>query len=208
MTSLSRRRFLIAAAPVLGAAPLLRHLLPEEAAQAGSHDSESHSGQAMGGLEAPGARGEGEALLIPPPAEPARPGRVREVELVAENREIEVAKGIRFPAWTYNGTVPGPVIRATEGDTLRVRFRNEGTHPHSIHFHGIHPPRMDGVLDPVPPGKSFTYEFEARPYGMQLYHCHTSPLSQHLHRGLYGAFVIDPPEPPDARRPSGSTSPT
>ena len=195
MTPLSRRRFLIAAAPVLGATPLLRHLLPEDAARAGNLAGEGHSSHAGRGLEAPGARGENEGLLIPAPAEPARRGRVREVELVAENREIEVAKGVRFPAWTYNGSVPGPVVRATEGDLLRIRFRNDGTHPHSIHFHGIHPPRMDGVLDPVAPGESFTYEFEARPYGMQLYHCHTGPLAQHIQRGLYGAFIIDPPEP-------------
>ncbi|MGI8607166.1 MAG: multicopper oxidase domain-containing protein [Gaiellaceae bacterium] len=195
MTPLSRRRFLIAAAPVLGATPLLRHLLPEDAARAGNLAGEGHSSHAGRGLEAPGARGENEGLLIPAPAEPARRGRVREVELVAENREIEVANCVRFPAWTYNGSVPGPVVRATEGDLLRIRFRNDGTHPHSIHFHGIHPPRMDGVLDPVAPGESFTYEFEARPYGMQLYHCHTGPLAQHIQRGLYGAFIIDPPEP-------------
>jgi FtsP/CotA-like multicopper oxidase with cupredoxin domain len=57
-----------------------------------------------------------DALLLPPPALPHRPGRVREYELVATDREIEIAPGIFYPAWTYNGTVPGPVIRATEDD--------------------------------------------------------------------------------------------
>ena len=54
---------------------------------------------------------------------------------------------------------------------------------------------MDGVFEIVEPGGSFTYEFPARPYGMHLYHCHATPLKKHIHKGLYGAFIIDPPEP-------------
>ena len=100
-----------------------------------------------------------------------------------------------FPAWTYNGTVPGPIIRATEGDLLRVRFRNGGSHPHTIHFHGIHPANMDGVFEIVGSGQEFTYEFEARPAGFHVYHCHSTPLKKHIHKGLYGAFIIDPAEP-------------
>ena len=117
----------------------------------------------------------------------------------ATDVDLEVAKGVTFPAWTYNGTAPGPVIRATEGDLLRVRFVNAGSHPHTIHFHGIHPANMDGVFEVVGTGESFTYEFPARPYGMHLYHCHATPLKKHIHKGLYGAFIIDPPEP---RRPA------
>ena len=90
---------------------------------------------------------------------------MREYTLTAIDREIEIAPGVFFPAWTYNGTVPGPVLRATEGDTLRVHFVNAGSHPHTIHFHGIHPTNMDGVFEIVPPGGEFTYEFEARPVG-------------------------------------------
>ena len=120
---------------------------------------------------------------------------MREYTLTATDREIEVAPGVFFPAWTYNGTVPGPVLRATEGDTLRVNFVNAGSHPHTIHFHGIHPTNMDGVFEVVPSGGRFTYEFEARPYGMQLYHCHATPLKKHIHKGLYGALIIDPKEP-------------
>ncbi len=94
-----------------------------------------------------------------------------------------------FSAWTYNGTVPGPVIRATEGDLLRVRFTNGGSHPHTIHFHGIHPANMDGVFEIVEPGGSFTYEFPARPYGM-----HALPLP------------LDAAE--EAHRTRGSTAPS
>jgi FtsP/CotA-like multicopper oxidase with cupredoxin domain len=119
---------------------------------------------------------------------------LREYEIFATDREIEIAPGIFFPAWTYNGQVPGPTIRATEGDHLRVTFRNLGTHPHSIHFHGWHTPEMDGALtgQEVHPGETFVYEFDADPFGLHLYHCHTVPLKRHIHKGLYGAFIIDP----------------
>jgi FtsP/CotA-like multicopper oxidase with cupredoxin domain len=118
---------------------------------------------------------------------------LREYELVATDVEMEVAPGVYFPAWTYNGRVPGPTIRCTEGDRVRVHFRNAGSHPHTVHFHSVHPPAMDGVVPVVRPGESFTYEFDARPFGLHLYHCHTMPIKRHLHKGLYGVFVIDPP---------------
>lgn len=118
---------------------------------------------------------------------------VRDYEIVAIDREIEVAPGVWFPAWTYNGTVPGPTIRCTEGDLLRIRFQNAGSHPHTIHFHGAHPPAMDGVAPIIRPGEKFTYEFRARPFGLHLYHCHAIPLKRHIHKGLYGAFIVDPP---------------
>jgi FtsP/CotA-like multicopper oxidase with cupredoxin domain len=123
---------------------------------------------------------------------------VRHYELVAVDREIEVAPGVFFPAWTYNGQVPGPTLRATEGDLVRVHFRNLGGHPHTIHFHGVHPAAMDGVFEVVDPGSSYLYEFEAQPFGLHLYHCHAVPLKKHIAKGLYGAFIVDPrtPRPP------------
>jgi manganese oxidase len=119
---------------------------------------------------------------------------LREYEIVASEKVIEIAPGVTFPAWVYNGRVPGPAIRATQGDRLRITFLNASSHPHSIHFHGIHPPSMDG-LAAVPPGGQFVYEFDAKPFGLHLYHCHTVPFRRHIHKGLYGAFIIDPPTP-------------
>ncbi|MCV4754264.1 multicopper oxidase domain-containing protein, partial [Escherichia coli] len=71
------------------------------------------------------------------------------------------------------------------------------SHPHTIHFHGIHPAEMDGTPLPgngglVQPGQSFTYEFTAEPFGCHLYHCHSLSLKRHIHKGMYGAFVVDP----------------
>ncbi len=119
---------------------------------------------------------------------------LREYQLVAVDREIEIAPGIFFPAWTFNGQVPGPTLRATVGDRVRVTFLNQGSHPHTIHFHGWHPPEMDGSMPEhqVLPGDRFVYEFDAEPFGMHLYHCHSVPLKRHIHKGLYGVFIVDP----------------
>lgn len=120
--------------------------------------------------------------------------RLRSYELTAVDKEIEIAPGVMFPAWTFNGRVPGPALRATEGDRLRITFRNYGSHPHSMHFHGIHAARMDGVpgAGVIQPGEEFIYEFDAKPFGCHLYHCHALPLARHMHKGMYGMFVIDP----------------
>ncbi len=139
-------------------------------------------------------------LLFPKAAEPAKAGRVREFSLEAQDKELEIANGVRWAGWTYNGTIPGPVIRATQGDTVRVHLKNSTRHTHSVHFHSVHPSNQDGVFEPVAPGAETTYEFTADPFGVHPYHCHIEPLDQHVARGLYGALIIDPPKPrPPAR---------
>ena len=200
----SRRTLLAAAAPLVVAGPLTK--LAAGAANGPDRHTHGMSGMtghaAMFGAEAPAPGGPSatDALLVPPPPTPHKPGRVREYTLTAIDKQIEVAAGVFFNGWTYNGTIPGPVIRATEDDVLRVTFTNGGSHPHTIHFHGIHPANMDGVFEVVEPGRSYVYEFPARPYGMHLYHCHSTPLKKHIAKGLYGAFIIDPPNPrPPAR---------
>ncbi|MCC6166922.1 MAG: multicopper oxidase domain-containing protein [Caldilineaceae bacterium] len=121
---------------------------------------------------------------------------LREYDIVAFDREIEIAPGLYFPAWTYNGRVPGPTLRCTEGDHIRIHFINAGTHPHTLHFHGFHTAENDGIPNVGPGeigiGERFTYEFDAEPFGCHLYHCHATPLKRHIHKGLYGAFIIDP----------------
>jgi FtsP/CotA-like multicopper oxidase with cupredoxin domain len=125
---------------------------------------------------------------------------LREWEIVAQDKEIEVAPGVKYEAWTYNGRVPGPTLRAREGELLRIRFVNGSAHPHTMHFHGIHTALMDGMPGigenrgggQIEPGEEFTYEFDASPFGLHLYHCHVAPLAAHIARGLYGAFIIDP----------------
>jgi FtsP/CotA-like multicopper oxidase with cupredoxin domain len=128
---------------------------------------------------------------------------LREWTLIAGDKEIEVAPGVHYPAWTYNGRVPGPTLRCREGELLRVRFVNASEHPHTIHFHGLHPAEMDGVpgvgAGLIETGGETTYEFIAEPFGLHLYHCHAGPLAEHIARGLYGAFIVDPKQGrPDA----------
>jgi len=110
------------------------------------------------------------------------------------DKEIEIAPGVFFPAWAYNGQVPGPTIRATEGDLIRIYFQNLASKPHTMHFHGFHTAEMDGAMQHqfVYPGETFVYEFEAEPFGVHLYHCHSVPISQHISKGLYGVYVVDP----------------
>lgn len=121
---------------------------------------------------------------------------LRDYRIVAVDKEIEIAPGVHFLAWAYNGRVPGPSLRCVEGDRIRIEFVNGGSHPHTIHFHGIHPASMDGVPNVgagmIQPGDSTVYEFDAEPFGCHLYHCHSTPLKRHIHKGLYGAFIVDP----------------
>lgn len=122
---------------------------------------------------------------------------VRDFTIIANDDKImEISPGVFYNVWTFNGTVPGPTIRATEGDIVRVKFINNGSKSHTMHFHGIHPANMDGVFETVGPGGGqFTYEFIAGPVGVHPYHCHVMPLEEHISHGLYGVYIVDPKEP-------------
>lgn len=166
-----------------------------------AHEPESHSVSMTVGEVGPGAIGIDPMAYLTTfdygTASTLSDGQtLREYQIVAVDREIEIAPGVFFPAWTYNGQVPGPTIRCNEGDRLRIRFVNAGSHPHTMHFHGIHSAFMDGVngigRGNVEVGEEFTYEFDANPFGCHLYHCHSTPLKRHIHKGLYGMFIINP----------------
>jgi manganese oxidase len=119
--------------------------------------------------------------------------------IVRENQQIPISdQGHFLDAWTFNGTVPGPTIRMTEGDLVRITVINDknNKHAHTMHMHSIHKSEMDGVQsNAIMPGDSFTYEFIAQPFGVFPYHCHVDPIADHINRGLYGALIIDPKTP-------------
>jgi manganese oxidase len=117
---------------------------------------------------------------------------VREFRMVAGTTTLQLNSAVTYITWNYNQRVPGPTLRATAGDRIRVLFLNQGGHAHTMHFHGVHPSNMDGIR-PVANGKAFIYEFDAQPYGVHLYHCHIAPVTRHISKGLYGLFIIDPP---------------
>ena len=109
--------------------------------------------------------------------------------------EVVNITGKKVLGMTVNGSIPGPTLRFGEGDTARIRVRNDMEVESSIHWHGLLvPPGMDGVpnisFPPIAPGATFTYEFPIRQSGTYWYHSHTSLQEQ---RGVYGALVIEPP---------------
>ena len=125
---------------------------------------------------------------------------LREWHLYAIDKAIEIAPGVQYAAWTFNGRVPGPDAACTEGDQLRIRFTNGCAHPtRSTSTASTRRPwtacrageEIGGGL--IEPGESFVYEFEAEPFGLHLYHCHAEPLAAHIAKGMYGTF-IDRPE--------------
>ncbi len=220
MRELTRRGLLAGSLPALGAGAALLHTAGA-GAQNHHHPGAAVDGAPGSGTEAHGASHEGHADFAGhrtvdhanngfDPADVVRDfdwgmtrrtasGRiVREWELVAVDKEIEIAPGISFAGWTYNGRIPGPTLRAREGERLRITFVNGSAHPHTIHFHGIHPAEQDGVPGigdgTIAPRGRTVYEFDALPAGLHLYHCHVRPLAEHIAKGLYGAFIIDPAE--------------
>lgn len=118
---------------------------------------------------------------------------IREFRITAQTSPLQLNSAVSFVTWNYNGRIPGPTLRATEGDRVRVVFQNQGGHAHTMHFHGIHPAEVDGIK-PVRHGTETIYEFDAQPFGVHLYHCHIAPVTRHISKGLYGMFIVDPPQ--------------
>lgn len=133
-------------------------------------------------------------------------GDVKVFEITCQAVQWEFAPGQRVEAWTYNGVVPGPEIRVTEGDKVRVIVNNELAQSTAVHWHGLMVPNgMDGVpgitQPPIKPGESFTYEFPIRDgnAGTHMYHAHYNSALQ-VTKGLLGSFVVEPKDP--ATRPA------
>ncbi|RNI07062.1 nitrite reductase [Micromonospora aurantiaca] len=132
-------------------------------------------------------------------APPAPPGRLHRRELHVREVVREVAPGVRQRLWTFDGTVPGPVLRGRVGDTFEITLVNDGTLDHGIDFHaGAVAP--DEVMHPIDPGQRLTYRFTATRAGIWMYHCSTMPMLHHIGNGMYGAVIVDPPDLPRVDR--------
>lgn len=123
-------------------------------------------------------------------------GDTKVFEITCAPLDWETSPGNKVPTFSYNGVVPGPEIRATEGDKVRFVVKNNLPESTSIHWHGLHTPNaMDGVpfltQNPIKPGETFTYEFVAKPIGSHMYHSHHNAADQ-VTRGLLGAFIVEP----------------
>lgn len=174
---------------------------PASGAEGEVDPSDGHGSSAGAGAE--------EEVEIPPQVElasaPVKGQRVERLEpevidgvkvfaLTADEVQWEFIPGKAVTAWGYNGQVPGPEFWVTEGDQVRVNFTNNLPVPTTVHWHGIAVPNeMDGIpgvtQDPIAPGETFVYEFEAKPSGSFWYHSHFDSARQ-LDMGLSGAFII------------------
>ncbi len=128
---------------------------------------------------------------------------VKIFHLIAEPVEHEIAPGLTIEAWGYNGRTPGPLIEAVEGDTVRIYVTNKLAEPTTVHWHGMFlPSGMDGVAGlsqrPIPPGKTFKYEFPLVKPGTFMYHPHFDEMVQ-IALGMVGMFVVHP-RTPETRR--------
>lgn len=118
-------------------------------------------------------------------------------ELTCQEVDWETEPGSVFPAFTYNGMVPGPEIRVTQGEKVRIVVKNEMSESTGVHFHGVEIPdyTMDGVpfvsQPAIEPGATFTYEFAPINSGTHMYHSHHNAAEQVI-RGLLGAFIVEP----------------
>ncbi len=128
-----------------------------------------------------------------PKAPEPMPGTVHRVRFEATEQQVEIAPGVTQLMWTFNGTVPGPILRGKVGDTFEVTVVNKGTMGHSLDFHASKV-AWDDEMRTIAPGESLVYTFTAKHAGIYMYHCGTAPVLHHIAMGMYGAIIIDPPE--------------
>ena len=124
-----------------------------------------------------------------------RDGTVHEIDLVTQELPMTVAEGFVQQVWTFNGTVPGPVIRVKVGDTVRIKLKNPASSglPHSVDFHSSLVAWNDEMTS-INPGEEKLYEWKAEYAGVWMYHCGTAPALHHIANGMYGMVIVEPAE--------------
>ncbi|MDE1898568.1 MAG: nitrite reductase, copper-containing [Xanthomonadaceae bacterium] len=132
---------------------------------------------------------------VPPPIHRSYPARVI-VRL--ETREVvkEIADGVRYDFWTFNGTVPGPMIRVRQGDTVELHLKNaaDSHMAHNIDLHAVMGPGGGAAVSMTPPGHESVFTFKALRAGLYIYHCATPPVPMHIANGMYGLILVEPPQ--------------
>lgn len=132
---------------------------------------------------------------VPPPITRTEVGVV-DIELTAKEVIADMAPGVSFNYWTFDGTVPGPMLRVREGDTVRLTLRNDHTsiHHHSIDLHAVTGPGGGAAATIVAPGESKTITFKALNPGVFVYHCAHPNVASHMAHGMYGLILVEPKE--------------
>ena len=124
---------------------------------------------------------------------PVGAGTVHRYTITLEDETLEIAPGVRYAGWTFDGGAPGPIIHVRQGDWVDVTLVNGGAIPHSIDFHAaLTAPQVS--FKSIPRGGRLHFRFRAETPGVFMYHCGTPPVLAHIANGMYGAIVVDPGE--------------
>ena len=223
MSKVSRRKFLQTAAITTGSALAVgttnavemdhskmdhSKMTPATPMDHSAHASMNHTGmvnEEYGSMMFMEGHTMASGITIEPPGSPAdNEVDYKQFDMDIKIVEHEILPGIKAHMFAFNGQVPGPKIHVTEGDWIKVNFTNKTEEMHTIHWHGLTVPyTMDGVpmvtQDPVHPGQTFVYRFQAKPAGTRWYHCHWgTPL--HASHAMHGAFIIDKKDEPLKQR--------
>ena len=141
----------------------------------------------------PDASPSDEWVRFDPNLAPAPGGTEHEITLRADETVLEVAPGVTQEMWTFDGQVPGPILRGKVGDLFTVTLVNDGELGHSVDFHSSKVAWSD-EMQTIQPGESVVYQYEAKHAGIYMYHCGTAPALHHIGNGMFGAVIIDPPD--------------
>ena len=134
-----------------------------------------------------------DGTTLPAPIGDRGPTTVQ-VELTTIEREGQLADGTTYTYWTFDGSVPGPLVRVREGDTVELTLRNEdgSSNPHSIDLHAVNGPGGGAGATQVAPGEDASFTFRAENPGVYVYHCATPHIPTHVANGMYGLIIVEP----------------
>jgi nitrite reductase (NO-forming) len=132
--------------------------------------------------------------IVPPPITRTEPETVA-ITMTIKELVSELANGTSYPFWTFEGTVPGPLLRVMEGDTVEFTLVNppDSSTIHNIDLHAVNGPGGGAAVTNVNPGESKTFSFKALRRGAYVYHCAAPPPWHHIAQGMYGGIVVEPP---------------
>ena len=120
----------------------------------------------------------------------------KKVVVLLETTEVisDIAPGISYHYWTFNNTVPGPMLRVRQGDTVELALYNDenSSHSHSIDLHAVTGPGGGAAVTEVEPGESKTFTFKATTPGLYVYHCASGNAATHIANGMYGLILVEP----------------
>jgi len=139
-----------------------------------------------------------QAELVSPPEVPSpldRPARNVVVSLETVEKRVEIAPGVEYDVWTFNGSVPGPFVRVRQWDTVEIRLKNNAgsSMAHSIDLHAVTGPGGGAGLTGVAPGEEKAFRFKALTPGLYVYHCASGVVADHIANGMYGLILVEPP---------------